>query len=86
MKKHYITVVYEVTDKEAFKDEADKIFGAMTEDIEEPWRVTAVSHDDEMHRLELIEQALEMDDGVYICRDIISKPDVHATKIEDFCS
>ena len=82
--KKYVTVVFEINDPAAWRDEFDKIHKKMGADESEPWRVTAISLDDEMCRIELIEQALELDDPVSLCGEILSSTDIHSKGIGDF--
>ena len=82
--EQYVTVVYKVNDNEAFKPEFDKIHKKMLEDDSQPWRVTAVSLDDEMHRVELLEEALQSDDPGELCFNIVSSSGVWRKTLADF--
>lgn len=84
--KSYVTVVFEINDPAAWKDDFDKIHKKMGADESEPWRVTAMSLDDEMCRISLIEQALELDDPVALCGEILGSANIHSKQISDFCS
>ena len=78
------TVVFQINDQSAYdkllKPLLDK-FGAQNEN--EPIFIRAMSSDDEIHRIELIEAACETDslEAAEIIKDILSHPDI--TKIKD---
>lgn len=84
--KKYITVVYEVSDSDSFREEFNRIHQKMLVEDTEPWRVTGVSLDDEMHRLEMIESALDLDDGKEIVFQILGQANCYEHKLDDFCS
>jgi len=82
--KKYMTVVFEITDVAKFKAETPDFTAKMLEEDGESWRVTAISVDDEMTRIELLEQASEMDDGLEIMSAIFSAHDIHSKTMSDF--
>ena len=84
--KKYVTVVFEINDGDSFRSEFDKFHQKMLVDKSEPWRVTAMSLDDEMHRLSLIEECLEKDDAVSVCNEIIMTSDIWRKTAGDFSS
>lgn len=55
----HLTVIYTINDPEAFKPELDRLMKMFTPSDGKAFCITAISRDHEMHRLELIEQAIE---------------------------
>jgi hypothetical protein len=55
----YYTVVYQVADEAAFKPEWNRIHELFRQEPGAPFRITAISHDHEMRRVSLIEDAAE---------------------------
>ncbi len=71
----HLTVVYTIEDESSFSEEQDRIMTSLREfDPASPpgWGVSAVSSDNEMLRLERIEQAVASSDGVDDIVDNIS--------------
>ncbi|MGL1337440.1 hypothetical protein ACSTJQ_12725 [Vibrio parahaemolyticus] len=73
----FVTVVYAINDQKAFKEQQDQIAKLHKQyDPENPpaWGVSAVSHSDEIRRLEVIEeisdQSLDESDSLQIVHDI----------------
>lgn len=53
----YLTIVYKVNDKKAFRGEMDRISEHFKNPGDESWGITAMSADHELRRLSLIEDA-----------------------------
>ena len=56
----FLTVVYQIDDVDAFKDHRDEVFSRFCVSNKEfpDWRVTAVSVEDEITRVEQLEENL----------------------------
>lgn len=81
----YLTVVYEINDNKSFKEEIGKhILEKMISSSKEPWSVSAMSLCDEIHRLHLIEQAIEGDDCREVIGEICSAVDIESKTLADF--
>ncbi len=72
-KPQYLTVVYTINSPEDFLEENNRLQSLFTEPDGKPWAITAMSVDHEIHRLELIESALDSDQDELI-EVIISHP------------
>lgn len=55
----YLTVVYTINDPAAFEETRKSIIDSMSASEGQPFSVTALSCDHEIHRLYLIDQALD---------------------------
>ena len=55
----FLTVVYTINDPAAFEETRKSIIDSMSSSDGKPFAVTSLSCDHEMHRLYLIEQALD---------------------------
>lgn len=55
----FLTVVYTINDPAAFEETRKSIIDSMSTPEGKPFAVTSLSCDHEMHRLHLIEQALD---------------------------
>jgi len=91
MNKRYVTVVFEVNDDKKFKEDLPDLAKKMLFPETAPWRVTAMSLDDEMTRLNIIESALRnrvYDIGVgdlgHVINDIANATEIHSKKLSDF--
>lgn len=58
----FLTVVYTINDPAAFEKTRKSIIDSMSASEGQPFSVTALSCDHEIHRLDLIEQALDAGD------------------------
>lgn len=58
----YLTVVYTINDEAAFSPEREKLMSNFKKSEGEPWAITAMSIDHELQRLELIEEAIAIND------------------------
>lgn len=68
-----LTVVYTINDLKAFESTKKDIFDSLSDyDLEKPpaYGVTAVANADEIFRLQLIEEALEVGDSDWACQCI----------------
>ncbi len=82
-----VTVVFEINDQDVFQvEEFMRLKQKMLVSDAEPWRVTAISMDDEMTRLDILEEASTMDDGQWLMADIFSATDIANKSIDDFVS
>lgn len=54
----HLTVVYTINDEAAFGPEFDRITNHFKASKDEPWAVTAISRGHEMHRLDMINDAV----------------------------
>jgi hypothetical protein len=84
----YYTVVYQVADEEAFKPEWNRIHELFRREPGEPVRITAISHDHEMRRVSLIEDAAARYEGdpellEEVVGDILGSVDVMSWKWPD---
>jgi hypothetical protein len=84
----YITACFTVYDPQAFANMRQLLCDLMLPQGPVPYEVTALSLDNEVMRLELIEQALEKVDDSFALRDVIGEilrmADVgRITKLED---
>lgn len=90
MDTKYLTVVFEINDKEDFKDLHAQFHEKMLASSTEPWRVTGMAQGDEMTKIELIEAAVaELDDEYeikHVVENISSTPleSLEGKTIEDF--
>lgn len=77
----YLTVVYKIEDAEAFKPQMEKLRDQMLGPCDGA-EVSAMSMDHEVHRLELIEQAVSqrVDDLPAVIDDITSRTGIHLFK------
>lgn len=81
----YITVVFEINDIDTFYREVPGLHTSMLNPTGSPWRVTAMSLDDEITRLGILEEALNHDDTEDdTLRDILSAGEIWSKKLEDF--
>ena len=76
-----VTIVYSIKDNAKFDaEEWPRIHGMFLADDEWPFSVTAISVDNELHRVQLIEEALqrygETSEAAEIIRDIIQCGDL----------
>lgn len=79
-----LTVVYTVNDMSAFREKQAELGSQMMLPFDSPWRITAMSANDELRRLELIEQACESGD-YHLIPAILSKAELKgSTSLEDF--
>lgn len=62
IESRFLTVIYAINNEKVFSVELEKIKARFQENIGQPWIVSAISVNDEMKRLELIEEALELRD------------------------
>lgn len=74
-KPKYLTVVYTINSTEDFLEENTRLQSLFTESDGKPWAITAMSVDHEIHRLELIESALDSDQDELI-GVIINHPEI----------
>lgn len=74
-KPQYLTVVYTINSTEDFLEENNRLQSLFTEPDGKPWAITAMSVDHEIHRLELIENALDSDQDELI-GVIINHPEI----------
>ncbi len=81
----YITVVFEINNEESFKEKQAEFHEKMLDGKGEPWRVTAMSLDNEMARLSLMEDARDFDDFPFIFDEIANAVDVTGKTVDDFC-
>jgi hypothetical protein len=80
----YLTVVFEINDEKVFKNEVPDLHGKMFGEKGDPWRITAMSLDDEMTRLDLLEQASSIDDCLLVMGDIFGASDIASKTLDDF--
>lgn len=71
----YLTVVYTINSPADFLEENNRLQSLFTELDGKPWAITAMSIDHEIHRLELIESALDSDQDDLI-EVIINHPEI----------
>ena len=72
-KPQYLTVVYTINSPDDFLEENERLQSLFTELEGRPWAITAMSVDHEIHRVELIESALESNQDELI-EVIVSHP------------
>ena len=80
----YLTVVFKINDEDSFKEQGENLRTKMQVSEEEPWCVSAMSLDDEITRLDLIEQSLLLDDSQYVIGDIFDSTDIGNKTLDDF--
>ena len=82
---NYITVVFEINDIDTFYREVPGLHASMLNPTGSPWRVTAMSLDDEITRLNILEEVLDHD-GVEddTLRDILSEDNIASKTLKDF--
>jgi len=78
----YLTVVYTINNQAAFEDERKALMEKFTASKGNPWAITAMSADHELHRLGLIEEAIEQRSLDKI-EEILADPDVGKYKTLD---
>lgn len=76
------TIVIEAD--EPTREEALQAFVAAKDTEIHGCTVTAMSLENEMHRLELIESAMEEDDGLSLIREILDTDNIEDKTLEDF--
>lgn len=74
-KPQYLTVVYTINNPDDFFEENDRLQSLFTESDGKPWAITAMSVGHEIHRLELIENAMDSNRNDLI-EVIISHPEI----------
>lgn len=79
-KLKFLTVVYRINDEAAFKDEFDRVKSLFGRSDEKPWAIGAMSCDDELYRVQLIEELLDKNHDLFdlteAIREIIQCPDL----------
>jgi hypothetical protein len=66
-----ITVVYSVNDQEAFKSEWKRLHDLLLLEKDAPFLIHAISNDDEICRVRLIEEAVDKYDDHCVVREFI---------------
>ena len=74
-KRKFLTVVYTINNEEAFETERGLIMQKSKASAREPWAITAVSNDHEIHRLDLLQEALSNQDDEKVDA-LLEHPDV----------
>ena len=62
MKPKHMTVVYTINDAEAFEEERQRMMKLFQPSKDKPWAITAISVDDEIHRVDLLTEAVNNND------------------------
>ncbi len=80
----YLTVVFEIKDREKFNS-FKKVFLTSLATESSAYKVTAMSIDDEITRLDLIQEALDAEDGLVfsseeLIRDLLKTHNIHRFK------
>lgn len=79
----HLTVVYTIANEAVFASEMAKLSEQYTDINDKPWSITAMSTDNEIRRLELVEQAVG-DEDLDIVNAILSHSDIGNVKsLED---
>lgn len=72
-KATYLTVVFRINNPKKFRKQSKLFHEKMTDDKNAPWSVSAMSRDDEMTRINIIEEILESDSCAYEKGDAIGR-------------
>ena len=67
-KQKFLTVVYTINDAEEFEEERLSVMEKFKSPKDQPWAITAISIDHEIHRLDLLTEALSNQDDEKVDR------------------